>query len=232
MPQSTLHRSESSTLEIPPPRADRPPLRANLLNMMQKANTTLTPLFPYLHPGAIVPTGALFVGEPGKDYGHFFHHNSVDELILAFVADGATLRTGQLYNGGRVHGVNSFLKDQTKPGSFVVFAVTQRQLEEGPQPEAVSILCGECRKQVFRCDWDGRSPPEANELDHPFSTPAMLPGLLREYNEDPELRTCPDCGHQNEPFPVHTWGWDRYATQSATMGAAKQLLHAAAEPES
>lgn len=214
-------------LVIPPPRADRPPMRANLLNVMQQANTTLAPLFPYLHPGAIVPTGALFIGEPGKDYGQLYHHNSVDEIIIAFVANDATLQTGQLYNGGRVHGVNSFLKDQTKPGSFALFTVTQRQLEAGPQPEAISLICSSCRKQLFKGEFDGGSPPDAHELDHPFGTPSMLPELLREFNEDPARRTCPDCGHLNDPFPVHTWGWDLYATQSATMAEAKQLLHGA-----
>lgn len=211
-------------LVIPPPRADRPPMRANLLNVMQKANTSLTPLFPYMHPGAIVATGALFMGGPGKDYGQFYHHNSVDEIIIAFVASEATLQTGQVYNGGRVHGVNSFLKDQTRPGSFVLFTVTQRQLEQGEQPEAISLLCSACRKQLFKGDFDGSSPPEAREIDHPFATIVTLPKLLREFNADPARRTCPDCGHVNDPFPVRTWGWDLYATQSATMAQAKQLL--------
>ncbi|PRP99972.1 hypothetical protein [Enhygromyxa salina] len=217
-------------LVIPPPRADRPPLHANLLNHMQQANTTLAPLFPYLHPGAIVPTGALFIGGPDTDYGQFYHHNSVDEIIIAFVANGATLQTGQLYNGGRVHGVNGFLKDQTAPGSFVLFSVTQRQLDEGAQPEAISILCTSCRKQLFKGEFDGASPPDATELDHPFMSAAALPDVLRAFNEDPELRTCPDCGHVNEPFPVHAWGWDNYATQSRVLAGAKQLLLEAAPP--
>jgi hypothetical protein len=215
-------------LVIPPPRADRPPLRANLLNVMQKANTTLTPLFPYLHPGAFVPTGALFIGAPGRDYRQFYHHNSVDEVIIAFVANEATLQTGQLYNGGRVHGVNSFLKDQTKAGSFALFTVTQRQLEQGAQPEGISIVCSACRKQIFMGEFDGASPPDAHELDHPFITVAILPELLRDFNESPERRTCPDCGHVNEPFPIHTWGWDLYASQSETMAQARRNLREAA----
>lgn len=217
-------RTNDPSLVIPPPREDRPPLRANLLNTMQQANTTLAPLFPYLHPGAIVPTGALFIGAPDKDYGQFYHHNSVDEVIIAFVASGATLQTGQVYNGGPVHGVNSFLKDQTKAGSFALFSVTQRQLEEGEQPEAMTILCTQCRTQIFRGDVDGRSPPDANELDHPFPVVARIPALLRAFNEDPQARKCPECGHGNEPFPVHTWGWELYAKQSETMAAAKQVL--------
>lgn len=221
----TFTQSNSTReLTIPPPRADRPPLRANLLNVMQKANTTLVPLFPYLHSGAIVPTGALFIGGPGRDYGQLYHHNSVDEIIIAFVAKGATLQSGQVYNGGRVHGVNSFLKDQTAPGTFALFTVTQRQLDEGEQPEAISLICTGCRKELFKGEFDGASPPEAVEIDHPFTTPAIAPELLREFNEDPARRTCADCGHVNEPFPIHIWGWDLYASQSAIMAEAKQGL--------
>src|SRR5690606_13991025 len=176
---------DAEPLVIPPPRADRPPLHANLLNVMQQANTTLAPLFPYMHPGAIVPTGALFIGGPGKDYGQFYQHNSVDEVIIAFVTHEAALQTGQLYNGGRVHGVNSFLKDQTRAGSFALFTVTQRQLEQGSQPEAISILCSACRKQLFKGEWDGATPADAHELDHPFAGAAAPPGVLHEFNEDP-----------------------------------------------
>jgi len=221
-----------ATLVIPRPRADRPPLRANVLHIMQQANTTLAPLFPYMHPGAMVPAASLFIGGPGRDYGQFYHHNSVDEIIIAFVAQGATLATGQVYNGGRVHGVNSFLKDQTKAGSFALFTVTQRQLEHGQaQPEAISLLCSECRKPLFKGEWDGATPVDAREIDHPFAGSAQLPGILREFNEDPALRTCSACGHVNDPFPIDIWGWDHYASQSAIMALAKLELAAAASPK-
>jgi hypothetical protein len=222
-----MPRTNDPSLVIPPPRGDRPPLHANLLNAMQKANTTLTPLFPYMHAGAIVPTGSLFIGGPDQDYGQFYHHNSVDEIIVGFVAEGATLASGQVYVGGRVHGVNSFLKDQTKPGSFALFSVTQRQLEEGQQPEAVSVICEKCRAEIFRCDYEGSSPPDARELDHPFASNAALPGLFRDFNEDPERRKCSACGHQNPPFPIRAWGWELYDTQSQAMAAAKRVLHQA-----
>lgn len=216
-------------LVIPPPRADRPPLRANVLHTMQQANTSLAPLFPYMHPGAIVPTASLFIGGPGRHYGQFYHHNSVDEIIIAFVTQGATLETGQVYNGGRVHGVNSFLKDQTKAGSFALFTVTQRQLEHGqPQPEAISLICSECRQPLFKGEWDGATPADALEIDYPFPGSALLPGILRAFNEDPALRTCSACGHVNDPFPVDIWGWNDYASQSAVMALAKRKLAAAA----
>lgn len=221
---------DSPALEIPPPREDRPPMKANLLNAMQKANTSLTPLFPYMHPGAIVPTGALFIGQPGKDYGQFYHHNTVDEVIIAFVAEGGNLRTGQLYNGGRVHGVNSFMKDQTKDGSFVLFSVTQRQADPGEaQTEAISLLCEACRKPLFKAEFDATPGPEARELEHPFPSINAPPERLAQFNADPAQRECPECGHDNPPFPLHQWGWADYAEQSKVMARAKQLLLAAGE---
>jgi hypothetical protein len=221
-------RTNDASLVIPPPRADRPPLHANLLNTMQKGTTELTPLFPYMHSGAIVPTASLFIGGPGQDYGQFYHHNSVDEIIIGFVTEQATLATGQVYCGGRVHGVNSFLKDQTKSGSFALFSVTQRQLEQGSQPEALTIICKNCRAEIFRLEWDGASQPDAHELDHPFQGSAAMRGQFREFNEDPERRQCKACGQQNPTFPAHMWGWDRYGSQSEAMAAAKRSLAKAA----
>jgi hypothetical protein len=211
-------------LTIPPPRADRPPMRANLLHVMQHASTNLVPLFPYVHAGAIVPTGAMFVGGPGVEYGQFYHHNSVDEIIIAFVAKDATLQSGQLYNGGRVHGVNSFLKDQTKAGSFALFTITQRQLDEGSQPEAITLICSKCRKQIFEGKWDGATPPDATAVDYPFAGAAEPGVVLSEFNEDPARRTCPDCGHVNDPFPIAAWGWDKFMVRSSTMGQVKRTL--------
>ncbi len=209
---------------IPPPRADRQPLHANLFNVMQKANTTLVPLFPYMHPGAMVPAGAMFVGGPGRDYGQFYHHNSVDEIIIAFVAHEATLQTGQLYNGGRVHGVNSFLRDQFKAGSFALFTITQRQVEEGAQPEGVSMLCTKCRKQLFYDEFDSLSPPDCSEIDRPFNTLVGAAEAMERFNAEPERRKCKECGHENDPFPLHMWGWDDYKDQSRVTANAKQVL--------
>jgi hypothetical protein len=214
----------TASLTIPPPRADRQPLHANLFTAMQRANTTLTPLFPYMHPGAIVPTGALFIGGPGMDYGQFFHHNTVDEIIIAFVTRDATLATGQLYNGGRVHGVNSFLKDQTKPGSFALFTVTQRQFDSGPQIEGFSMVCSACRKQLFMEQWDSASPPAAREMDLPMPSVTHPADFMQRFNDEPERRKCKECGHQNNPFPMERWGWTQYTSQSKVMAEAEQVL--------
>jgi len=110
-----MPRKTEQKLEIAPPRADRPPLRNNLFHALQRGNTTLMPLFPYVHPGAMVPAGAVLWGGPGRTYGQFRHHNTVDEIVFTGAANGALLKTGQVFVGGRVHGVDSFLKDESDP---------------------------------------------------------------------------------------------------------------------
>jgi hypothetical protein len=223
-PSTDSGPDQGTGLAIAPPRADRQPLHANLFSVMQRANTKLTPLFPYMHPGAIVPTGALFIGGPGTDYGQFFHHNSVDEIIIAFVARDANLATGQLYNGGRVHGVNSFLKDQTKAGSFALFTITQRQLDSGPQPESIELVCTACRKRLFIEHWDSATAPDARELDTPMPSVTGPALIMPRFNADPELRKCKECGHQNDPFPNDRWGWVNYWSQSVALAEGQKVL--------
>lgn len=214
---------------IPPPRKDRPPLRANIFSAMQKGNTALMPLFPYLHPGAMVPAGAVLRGGPDRSYGHFFHHNTVDEVVVAFAANGSLLQTGQVFVGGRVHGVNSFLKNEKDPASYAVMCITQRQSEGEAQKEAVSIQCAKCRTQVFRRDFDATPPADALEPYHPFPSIVVTLEIVGEYNADAALRTCASCGHVNEPFPAAAWGWGGYASQSATILDGRRLLAAVAE---
>ena len=95
--------------------------------MAQGSNTQLKPLFPYLHPGAMVPASALLIGGPDADYGHFFHHNTQHEIVITLAANGAMLTTGQLFVGALIHGVNSFLKNEKDPKSFATFVITQVQ---------------------------------------------------------------------------------------------------------
>src|SRR6202035_127038 len=79
---------------IPLPREDRPPLKVNLFEKMQGGNCQLIPLFPYEDADSLVPAGAIFRGEPGADFGQFFHFNTVDEVAHVFGAHGALLQTG------------------------------------------------------------------------------------------------------------------------------------------
>jgi hypothetical protein len=211
-------------LVIPPPRADRPPLRANVFEAMQHGNTQLMPLFPYLHPGAMVPAGAMILGGPNSAYGHFFHHNTQDEVIVALAANGAVLATGQVFVGGRVHGVNSFLKNEKDSKAYAIMLITQRQAESGAQTEACSLRCVKCNEEIFLEEFDATPEPDALEADHPFVSVAAMPALFADYNGDEVRRTCPKCGHVNAPFPVAAWGWDKYAEQSAAAIDGRKAL--------
>jgi hypothetical protein len=211
-------------LAIPPPRADRPPLKANVFEAMQHGNTQLMPLFPYLHPGAMVPAGAMILGGPQAGYGHFFHHNTQDEVVVALAANGAVLQTGQVFVGARIHGVNSFLKNEKDPKAYAVMLITQRQAESGAQSEAVSLRCEKCHEEIFRKDFDATPVPDMTEAEHPFVSVALLPDLFADYNGDEAKRTCAKCGNVNAPFPVAAWGWDKYAEQSAAAIAGRAAL--------
>ncbi len=208
-------------LSIAPPRKDREPLRNNLFNCMQKGNANLTLLFPYLHRGAMVAAGAVFVGGPESDYGHFYHHNSVDEVITNFASNGGILRTGQVYCGGRVHGVNSFLKDEKDSEYFALMSVVQRQCETGKQTEAVSVHCANCRERLFHGEFDATPDDESTDMTHPFPSVACLPPIFEEYNADETRRTCSKCGTVNDIFPISSWGWSEYARKSEILAAAQ-----------
>ena len=222
------HTSKKDGLSIPPPRADRPPLRKNVYESVQKGNSALLPLFPHLYPGAMVPASAGFRGGPDKRYGHFFHHNTVDEVTMTFGANGALLKPGQMFVGARLHGVDSFLKNENDPESFAIFCITQRQSESGPQKEAFSIACAECREEVFRIDLDVTPKPEASEGELPFATIEFSEDAVNTFNADKATRTCAKCGHINEPFPGEIWGWSQYTEKSGIVTEGRDTLESIA----
>ncbi len=217
-------------LDIPAPRPDRPPLHSNAFDVAQGSNTQLKPLFPYLHPGAMVPASALLIGGPDADYGHFFHHNTQHEIVVTLAAQGAMLTTGQLFVGALIHGVNSFLKNEKDPKAFATFVITQVQSESGVQTEACSLRCEKCHEQIFFKEFDATPRPDSTEANFPFVSVAVLPGLFAEYNNDPARHVCAKCGHVNRDFPVAAWGWDKYADQSAAAITARRTLLDAVRP--
>jgi hypothetical protein len=211
-------------LSIDPPRPDRPPLKVNVFAAMQHGNTQLMPLFPYLYPGAMVPAGAILRGGPDAAYGHFFHHNTRDEVVLTFGSKGCVLATGQVFVGGQMHGVNSFLKNEKDPTSYGVLMITQHQAEDGPQTEACSVRCDKCHEEVFKREFDATPQADANEMETPFVSVVHSYRIFAEYNADGALRTCQKCGHVNQPFPLEAWGWHLYAEQSDISRQAKASL--------
>src|SRR5215213_9128898 len=89
---------------IPPPAADKEVLKVNVYEHMQRGNSQLLPLFPYCGEGDLIPAGALLRGTADGDWGHFFHVNTVDEVVTVFGGEGALLQTGQVYATQKVHG--------------------------------------------------------------------------------------------------------------------------------
>jgi hypothetical protein len=219
-----------SKLTIDAPRPDRPPLKVNVFAAMQHGNTQLMPLFPYVHPGAVVPAGAILKGGPDADYGHFFHHNTQDEVVVTLAAKGCVLATGQVFVGSRIHGVNSFLKNEKDPTGYSVQMITQLQVESGPQKEACSMRCEKCHEEIFIREFDATPHPDGNETDIPFPSITVSAEIFREFNADEKLRTCVKCGHVTRPFPLAAWGWEKYEGQSTTIARGKTDLIAAAAP--
>lgn len=219
--------------EIPPPRDDRPALKTNVFEAARSGNSTLAPMFPYLHAGAIVPTFALFWGRAAGDYGHFEHFNTVDEIVIVFGADGAAgrARTGLVRVNARTHMVGKFLPDPDNPENFSLISITQRQSEDATQREGVWFKCEKCQTDMMRLDFDW-APVVTPEQERALGTVPPLETVVRSaeaaerYNAN---RACPKCGHENKAFPLERWGWDRYAAQTVAVRRARKTLAAAAE---
>jgi hypothetical protein len=224
--------SNPQTHRIAPPDGSREPLRANIFDAMTVANAQLTPLFPCFGEGAIVPAGAIMRGGTGVTYGQFFHTNSVDEVIIAFGAHGSLTDTGFVFVGANTHGVNSFLKNEEDPASFLVVVITQRQSVGEEQNEAVTIRCVKCKEIVAQVSYDA-TPPPANHYADPdgervFSTLVYSAEVGEKFNASEAARTCKKCGTLNPPFPLERWGWSAYATQGRTVADARRALVQAA----
>lgn len=218
---------------IPEPSPAKEVRRVNIFDFAGGMNAQLSPLFPYLDPGAIVPCGGVFKGMPGMSggVGNFQHFNSVTEIALCFGANGAHMRPGMARVGANQHAVGSMLVDPGDPANFCVLTVTQRQSETGPQNEAFLLFCEKCNTEIYRYDYD----VTPHELDAADTSPApifptIVEGMngVRAYNADDELRRCKACGHENARFPGEHWGRE-YAMQKEAAGLASGSIQEAAQ---
>jgi hypothetical protein len=224
-----------SSHRIPRPTGERLPLKTNVFEVMQSANTQLLPLFPYLGEGAIVPCGATFSGGP-HDFGHFFHTNPLDEIVVAFGTDGGNIQPGDVHVLAKTHGVRPYLKDPTSPDSFLLVAITQREATEAPGygREAITFRCQKCAEELFSLEFAALALPPRDQRPADAETyPAFgtLVGTLdaaNAFNADEAQRTCKKCGTVTPPFPVDLWGLRAYVQQSRTVNAARRALDAAA----
>lgn len=221
------------TRRIPPPDPDREPVKVNVYERMAKAAAELMPLFPYDSAGAIVPCGAVLVGGPDMEYGHFFHWNSVNEVVVTYGANSAMLAAGQIFVTQQLHGVNSFLRDEKDPDAFAVMVITQHQSTSGNQAEAIIARCKKCKAELVRHSYDAtphglpgydaKRYGAEDDAVRQFATLYASSEFVELRNSD-EGRTCAECGHVNDVFPAERWGWGRQVYQTRAVSAAQRSL--------
>ncbi|SOE06304.1 hypothetical protein SAMN05518800_6941 [Variovorax sp. YR752] len=208
-------------LTIPPP-SGREPLKANAFFAARAAGSQLNPMFPYDDPGSIVPCTSSFRGGPGSpSIGYFHHTNHVDEVAVVFGSSG-DMRTGDVFVGAKKHGVGGW---GSHGEFFTVMTITQRQVEEGPQPETMGFMCEKCGTELVSLDYDGIVAQQGAEAPYP-PLPTILGSFLtaQKYNQSEENRTCKSCGHLHDPFPLFIWGWDRYMFNTGVVNDARAVL--------
>jgi hypothetical protein len=217
---------------MPQPRPDKEPLKCNVFEFARNLASTLSPIFPYVDEGAMVPTIAMFYGNPDGDYGFFMHDNTVDEVAIIFGGGGTIGKgaTGLVRASARSHGVGNLLSDPTSPESFSLVTITQRQAVGERQHESIAFVCEKCSTELFRHNFDS-TPPHRGKQAEEMGAVGHLETLTSSayaastFNASEELRTCPKCSHVSRPFPLGRWGWQRYAEQTEIVRKAYANLH-------
>lgn len=228
-----MAKSQSSSHRLGAPDPAVEPLRVNAYEMMRTANAELTPFFPYLGPGAIVPAGAIMRG--GEEYGRFFHRNTQDEVLLSLGGINNSLQAGMMLITGKMHEVSASLTlaEPADPESCSVAVITQRQASDGDQNETLLFRCMECNERLFDFSYDashgaGRSAEAYGGRDddaYPmFPTMWGSAAAADEFNKSEENRTCKSCGHVNPELPIEHWGWREWVLQHRVVNEARRSL--------
>ena len=187
------------------------PLKVNVFAHMTSHQGMLeqVPLFPYLGPGDIVPTGALSLTLPDAPRVQFFHYNDIPEVILCMASEGGLIATGQLYLQQGTHGVTSFIKQSqgAEAQHYQISLIIIRMKPEGPQNEGFILRCSACNEIVFRMDrdvWQAPAHPHYPEL----ANIRFYADAADAYNA--EERVCAACNAALPRFPTELMGWRRY----------------------
>lgn len=213
-----MSQSSDAALTIPPPRRDKPSLKANAFEASRTINSALTPLFPYISEGCIAPCASIMRGGSDALGGVFQHFNTVDEVAVVFASEGTGMRPGDVHVGDKSHVVGSFMQDD--PNSYILIIVTQRQSEAGiKQHEAFTLNCAECQHVLLEHKFDAvdnyvESTGVPEGYYGPLGTITQCGEGALEFNNSEELRTCNNCGVVNEPFNINVWQWDNYMTNA------------------
>ena len=199
------------------------PLKANAFEVVRGSNSQLLPLFPYLHPGAIVPCSASFEsdGTEKTRTGYFLHENTVDEIGFTMGSNGRN-RAGDVFVGPRKHGVGF---DSPVP-FFAMVVITQRQAEDHDQQEVMSYSCEQCNVVLHR-----------HEFNATVGSEGRFPGLstiVGSYDSVADLNAegpviCSSCGHVNKEFPLPVWGWENYVRQTRIVEQAWRSMQEAVQ---
>lgn len=227
------------TRHVPKPGGAREPLKVSVYERMSKSSAQLMPIFPYDGAGAIVPCGAMLYSGPDKSHGHFFHWNTVSELLVAWGCSEGMIPTGSLMATQPFHGVNSFLRDEKAEGSYMLATITQRQSSEAGQREALSAKCEKCKQEIVRFEYPAapEGAPDHDPTAHggydgdtvpQFSTMWGSQEFVRLRNAD-ENRICKNCGHENYVFNQTPWGWNVLFDKTTIANDAYRSLEAAAK---
>jgi hypothetical protein len=191
--------------------ATKRPLKVNVFAHMMGHQGMLEqlPLFPYLGPGDIVPTGALSLTLPDTPRIHFYHYNDVPEVIVCMASEGGLIATGQLYLQQGTHGVTAFIRQPSgsEGKQYQISLIIFRLKPEGPQHEGFILRCPKCNEIVFRMDrdvWPG--PPHAHYPE--LLNIRFYADAVDTYNS--EARSCAACQTPQPRFPAELMGWRRY----------------------
>lgn len=216
--------STEFSAQIPPPTPDRPPLCTNVYETAWMANTSLAPMFPYVHRGSIVPGVTLFMGGEQAEYGHFFHENTEEEIALVMGGRGTMKPSGTVMIAPLLHGVQAFLKDPKDPQNYLLIVITQRQPDEREQHERVFWRCG-CNEILFEYAYVATAAdaydPNSSQM---FLSTRFSSEAAQRFNADVANRTCKRCGKIADRFPVEAWGWTLNTRSHDVAGQARTAL--------
>lgn len=182
----------------------------------------ITPIFPYLHPGAIVIGGVYSLNYPGSPEYNFHHTNDCEELFISIVSNQSQRPLGILAVGDRTHEVNNHTGTHaSNADAYTVALIIQRNKEKPPQREVFSIYCPneECKKLVFRKEMDnfeGEQQPYYPELK---TITVLGPDAVNEFNQTD--RTCHSCGTVLPWFPIENMSWSLYTRQVRLANRAR-----------
>jgi hypothetical protein len=209
-------------LRIAPPDACKRPMKANIFSASSQYAAQLSPMFPYASPGSIVPC-ATSIRSEGREFSHFHHTNSVDEVMVFFAAKEVPIRAGQVAVGARSHEVAG--TPAAMADAMILMTVTQRQSEKEMQTESLAFYCDECHEHVFSYEFDATEQAElpADKV-HILATVKGSEDACLAFNNDEANRKCSSCGHLSASFPNEIWGWHENVRRTEISQQAVEMF--------